>query len=113
MFGVQPPGGIDDHVIGLAGGGGLQGIEEHGRRISSRFRLDHFGAGALAPNFQLLDGGGAEGVGRAHQHGLALRAKHLRQLSDGGGFAGTIYAHDHDDLGRAAYLGYRLGTGRG
>ena len=29
---------------------------------------DHLGAGALAPDFQLLDGGGAERVGGAQQH---------------------------------------------
>ena len=75
---VQAAGGVDDDVVGLAGGGGLQGVEQDGCGIASGFGLDHLGAGALSPDFELLDGGGAESVGGAEQNGLALRAEDLR-----------------------------------
>ncbi len=64
---MQAAGGIDNHEIGRARFGRLQSIEEHSRRIASRFGLNNVGAGAFAPDFQLLDGGGAEGIGGAQQ----------------------------------------------
>ena len=78
--------------------GGLHRVEEHRRRIAARLVLDDFGAGAVAPDLQLLDGGGAKRVGRRQQHGLALRAQGVRQLADGGGLADAVDADHQDDL---------------
>ena len=51
---------------------------------------------ALAPDLELLDRRGAEGVaGRQHQ-GVPFRLELLRELADGGGLAGAVDA-DHQD----------------
>ncbi len=92
---------------------GLQGIKKHGRGIAASFGLDDFGSRALAPNFELLDGGGAERIRGAQQHRLALRAKHLRQFADGGGFASAVHAHHHDHFRCALHPGQGLRSGRG
>ena len=112
-LGVQTASRVDDHVVSLARRGSLQGIKQHCRGISSSLGLDHFRAGALSPNFELLDGGGAKGIGGAHQNVLALRAKHLCQLADSRGLAGPVYSHDEDDFGRAVDFLNRLRVGRG
>ena len=67
-------------VVHLARAGGLQRVEEHGAGIAARALADHVGLGALAPDFQLLDGGGAEGVGGAQQHGALSFLKRLASL---------------------------------
>ena len=61
---------------------------------------DDVGAGALAPDFQLLDGGGAEGVGGAEQDAVALGLEAGGEFADGGGLAGAVHAHHQDHGGR-------------
>jgi hypothetical protein len=51
---------------------------------------------AFAPGFQLLAGGGAEGVAGGEQHALALVLEILGQLADRGRLAGAVDAGDHD-----------------
>ena len=62
--------------------------------------LDEINVGALGPDFELLDGGGAEGVGGAEQHAAAFAGVEGCELAGGGGLAGAVYADHHDDLGR-------------
>ena len=58
-------------------------------------------ADALAPGGELLDGGGAERVGRAEGHGEVLGDEDAGELADGGGLAGAVDADDEDDAGLA------------
>jgi len=60
---------------------------------------------ALAPDFELLDGGCAEGVGSAKHYFLAGFLELVGELADGGGFADSVYAYDHDDVGCSACIG--------
>ena len=60
-------------AIDFAGSGGGKGVENHGGGIGAGFLLDDFDAGAAAPDFELFDRGGAEGV----RSGRALRWRHL------------------------------------
>ena len=52
------------------------------------------------PDFELLDGGGAEGVGGAEDHRGAFFLPAVGELADGGGFAGAVDADDEENAGR-------------
>jgi hypothetical protein len=78
--------------------GGVHRVEDDGGRVA-RLLGDHRDAVALAPDGQLLAGGGAEGVAGGEQHRFALRLEVLGQLADGGGLARAVHAGDHDDEG--------------
>ena len=82
----------------LRGGGG---VKERGRRIASLLGLDDGDAGPRSPDLKLLDGRGAEGVGGAQQHGLALAAVERGQLAAGGRLARAVDADQQDDLRRS------------
>ena len=94
---LQPAGGIDDqHVGGVAPRRG-QGLECEARGIRPLRARDHGRAGALTPDLQLLDRGGAERVaGREHDL-AALGAEARRELADGGGLARAVHADDQND----------------
>src|SRR5207302_5411611 len=103
--------GIHDDVIHAASFGGLHRVKQHGRGVAARLGLDDFGAGALAPDLQLLDGGGAESIGGGEQHALALRAQQAGQLADGGGLAGAVHPDHQQNFRRFHLLGRTLGGG--
>ena len=100
-LGVETPGGVDDHVIAVPRGSRLQRVVEHGCRIAAGFGSDDFRPRTLSPDFQLLDGGGAEGIGCAQQHRLTLRTKNLRQFANRRRFARSVDTDHEDDLGCA------------
>jgi hypothetical protein len=56
-------------------------------------------AHALAPELELVHGGGPEGIGRAQHHLLAPLVELGGQFADGGGFAHAVDAHHHDHVG--------------
>ena len=64
--------------------------------------LDHFHADALRPDAELLDGGGAEGIGGGEHDAVAAFLEEVGELGGGGGLAGAVDADDEDDfrLGR-------------
>ena len=62
VFGVQTTGGVGDQHVDATGLGGLHGVEDHRSRVGAGVLGDHRDLVALAPDLQLLDGGGAEGV---------------------------------------------------
>ena len=76
----------------------VAGVEERGGRVAALAGLDDVDAGALRPDFELLDGGGAEGIGCAEQDGAALGAEERSELAGGGGLAGAVDANHHDDF---------------
>ena len=57
-----------------------------------------------APEFELLDGGGAEGVARGEQRGFVLRLDVVRELGGRGGLAGAVHADDGNDRRAARRL---------
>ena len=97
-FGVEAAGGVDDEDLGPAGFGGGAGVVEGGRGVATLLGFDDLDAGALGPDFELLDGGGAEGVGGAEQHATVLGGEVRGELARGGGFAGAVDPDHHDDF---------------
>ena len=86
--------------------GGRDGIEEDGAGVAAGALADHLGVGALSPDFQLFDGGGAEGIGGAEQDGTLLVLEAHSEFADGGGFAGAVDAHDQNYGGRLGNARY-------
>ncbi len=99
---LQPPGRIDDAYVGADFHGAGDGAMGHGGRIAARRAGDDFRPEPLGPNGQLLDGGGAEGVGRAEHDLFALRLEHRGQFGDRRSFAAAVDARHHDN-GRSAF----------
>jgi hypothetical protein len=56
----------------LPGLGGLNGVVDHRSGIGAAVLSDHRDPVALAPDLQLLDGGGAEGVAGRQQHRMPI-----------------------------------------
>lgn len=69
VLGMQASGGIGDQHVDAAGLGGLHRVEDHRGGVGAGVLGDHRDAVALAPDLQLLHGGGAEGVAGG-QHDL-------------------------------------------
>ena len=78
---------------------GPHGLEGDGRGVAALGAADDLDADPLAPGGELVDGGGAEGVGRAEHDRLVLGDEDPRDLADGGGLAGAVDADDEDDAG--------------
>ena len=70
--------------------------------------FDDLNIGALGPDFELLDGGGAEGVGCAEEDAACWSVfsggEVGGELAGGGGLAGAVDADHHDDLGRGGRM---------
>ena len=67
------------------------------KRIAAFFATHDWHAGSLTPDFELLDGSGAEGIARRKDHFATLRHVLDRKLADGGGFADAVDADDQQD----------------
>jgi hypothetical protein len=65
----RPTGGVDEQHVDALLLRLRQRIEGKARRIGALRAGDDRRAGALAPHFELLDGGGAEGIAGG-EHGL-------------------------------------------
>ena len=85
---MAPAFGLFDGVIGQAGG------------IGADLALDHRHAGALAPDRDLFDGSGAEGVARSQDGPTALARQLDGNLAQRGGLAGSVHAHEDQHLRR-------------
>ena len=95
-FVLQPPGGVDDQHV-LAGRGRLLDAVEHDPGgIAAFLAGDDRRADAVAPDLQLLDRGGAEGVAGGEQHAIILLLQPMAELADGGRLARAVDA-DHQD----------------
>ena len=60
--GMEPPGGINEKALNLPGAGGMACVKDDSSRIGSCLVGDHICLDPPAPDLQLLDGRGAEGV---------------------------------------------------
>src|SRR5918996_4699 len=90
---VQPPGGVDEHDSG---------------GIGARARADDVHAGAVRPNLELLDGGGAKRVCGADERRLAALLHQPRELADRRRLASAVHADNHHDVRPMAVAGRRL-----
>src|SRR5580692_1031371 len=90
-FGVQAAGGVDDDGVGGTRFGCGHGVEDHGGGIGAGLLLDDFHTIALRPNFELFDGGGAEGVRGTEDDAASILAQTICELANTRGFAGAIY----------------------
>ena len=83
---------------------GANRIEDYGARISARFVGDHVDAGPFPPYFELINGGGAEGIGGAQHHLAAPFAIPIRHLADASGLTGAIDTHDQHDGQKTRFI---------
>src|SRR5690348_8223615 len=95
-FRVQATSGVHDDDIGRARLGGGHGIVNHGSGVGAGLLLDDFHAIALGPDFELLDGRGAESVCGTKDYAAMLLPQPVCQFADAGRFAGAIDPHDED-----------------
>ncbi len=86
-------------VAALAGF--LQRIEGEARGVGADIAGDDGRAGALAPDLELIDGGGAEGVAGRQHDAVAFTGELRRQLADGGRLAAAVDAEHEHDVGLA------------
>ena len=100
--GMEATGGIDEDQIASQAVSLVQHVVAHAGRIASTLALDHGHAGALAPNIELLDGGGAERIG-ATDHNLLSTVRHVAgDLSHRGGLASPVDAYKQHAAGGIA-----------
>ena len=81
QLGRQAAGGVGQHNVDATGFGGGNGIKNHGGRVAV-FLGDDGDVVALAPDFKLFAGGGAESVASSEQDALALALVVMGQLAD-------------------------------
>lgn len=99
---MQAARGIDDQHVAVACIGSLHGIENYGARIGPLLMRNDWNFQALAPDLELVDSGGAEGVSRG-QHDRAAETQMIGgEFGDRSRLANAIYAHNHDDVGYPA-----------
>ena len=96
---VQPPRRIDQHHVGAFGDRRADRVEHHRGGIGTLPLADDWHSGAVGPDFELLVGGGAEGVGGGNHHLFARLVVVVGKLGDAGGLARAVHADDHDDIG--------------
>ena len=71
-LGLQATRGVGEHHVDARLLGLLDGVEDDRPGIGAFLALDDLAPHALAPDFELLDGGRAEGVARGQHHRLSL-----------------------------------------
>ena len=69
-------------------------IKREAGRITARLARDHLCTRALAPNLQLIDRGGAEGIARDQHHRFAFGAQARGEFADRRCLAGTVDTGD-------------------
>ena len=89
---------VDQDRIAALGLRRRNGVEHHGGRIGALARAHHVDAGARRPDLQLLDRGGAEGVGGADQRRAAFALQQVGQLADRRRLAGAVDADNQRHL---------------
>ena len=98
---LQPAGGVDQEHVGAGFFRFFKRFEGEAGGVGAGRPGDDRNAHALAPDLELLDGRGAEGIAGAEHYALCFGGEASRELADRRGLAGTVDANDHDDVGRA------------
>ena len=91
----------------------LDAVVDDAGRVAAFLAGDDRRLDPVAPDLELLDRGGAEGVAGGQQHAIILLLQQMAELADGGGLARAVDADDEDDVraGEAPDV-ERLGDGR-
>ena len=76
---LEAPGGVDDEHVDALRGRLLDPVEDDSGGIAAFLAGDDRRADALAPDLQLLDRGGAEGVAGGEQHAVILFLEPVRR----------------------------------
>jgi hypothetical protein len=105
VAGVDAAGGVADQEFRAVGDGLLVGVEADRGRVGVGIALTTGRPRRFAPALELLDGGGAEGVGGGEDHRKPALFEPQAELGGGGGFAGAVHADDEDDEGFAIGAG--------
>ncbi len=95
---LQPAGRVDEQDVGAGLARFLEGVECEAGGIGAGVAGDDFGLRALAPDLELVDGCGAEGVAGGEHDILAFGFQLCREFADGCRFAGAIDADDKNDV---------------
>src|ERR1700735_1466727 len=93
-FGVEAAGGVYDDDIGGTGARGGNRVEDNGGGISAGLLFYDFHAGTVRPDFQLLDGCGAESVSGAQDYACAFFFQAIGELPNSCGLAGAVHSYD-------------------
>jgi hypothetical protein len=100
------PGRVHDHHVDAALDALVDGVERHARRVSAVTIGTHdLGTDPVPPRLQLVNGRGAERVGRAEQHALSVTDQDPRQLGARRRLPGPVDANDEHDSGPVAVPG--------
>jgi len=84
------------------GARGRNRVEDDGGGVRAGFLFYDFHAGTVGPNFELLDGCGAESVGGAEDYARAFFFQAIGELADGSGFAGAVHT-DYKNYARGNF----------
>ena len=98
---LQAAGRVDQHRVDALVDAVLDGLEGHARGVAALGAAHDLDADALTPGGELVDSGGAEGVGRTEGHRQVLGDEDPGDLADRGRLAGAVDADDEDDAGVA------------
>ena len=93
---LQAAGGVDEDGVDAVVDAVLDRLEGHAGGVAALGAADDLDADALAPGGELVDGRGAERVGRAERDREVLGDEDAGDLADGGGLAGAVDADDED-----------------
>ena len=99
---MQPAGGVDDQHVDAARVRRLHGVEDDGAGVGPLLVGDHRRPDPLAPDLELVDRRGAEGVAGGDEDVAAELLVIGGELGDRGRLADAVDADDHDHEGNAA-----------
>ena len=105
---VQPSCSIDEDDVTAARPAGSEGVEDDGGGIRALAGTDHVHTRAIGPDLELVDGRGAESVGRADDRRLPLALQLIRELANRRRLAGAVDADDEDDARRPGWGARRV-----
>src|SRR6202165_1925781 len=97
VFGLNTPGGIDNHHIAPVRLGPLDGVIDDGSGIGTLVLADDRNGGAVSTKLELIDSPGAEGVGGGEGDVVSFFRETIGHLRDTGGFPCAIDANDEND----------------
>ncbi len=92
VLGVEAAGGVHQHDLGPARERRAQAVVDHRGRVRSGARAQQLDAGAPGPHLELLDRGGAEGVGGDQQRGPSGASEARGELAGERGLADPVHA---------------------
>ena len=109
---LEAAGGVDDQRVDAGRGRLLDAVEHDPGGIAAFLAGNDRRADAVAPDLELLDRRGAEGVAGGEQDAIILFLQPVAELADRGGLARAVDADHQDDVrARKAPDFQRLGDG--